>query len=348
MVRTESAVRAALARDGAVLADTAAEDDPRLRPEYLWMRARRPALAPLVVLVCDRADRLAGVVYALEECARGVRAGLLRLGDRCGDGLLIARSGRAGDVLRVAIRSLARLRRVHGFVINVPPADRDATEAAASLPGVSLRWGTYASTSRIVLPSTLDAFISQFGYRTRRNLRKAPARATRAGIRYLNGLDAPTFQSAFNALKRSCDRWNGVDPNLALAAAPQAIRAGLLSPNDEWLSVVAGWRHGTRAFVAAQLNHAGFREVSLSAVLRIRLIERLIADGARELVFLGGCAGTLRPACVPDPVVRALVEFHTPGGRLAKRVAQHISPRLTKRLWPPDLELADAPADEQD
>ncbi len=269
----ERAVTAALSRAPEIEGDNGATTDPRLRPAYLWLRSPRPTLAPLAVLVRDDRQRLAGVVFAREECTRGFRAGLLKLGDASGDNLVLARPGAAAEVVRVALNRLVALRRVHSFVINVRSDASGLAGVVAALPNARIAWGSYTSRSRMPLPATLEDLVLRFVRHSRRNLRVYPARAERAGIQFRSALDAATFLAAFESVRQQCDYWNGFDPNAMLDGQPEALRAGLVSAAGEWLGVVAGWRYGDRAFVAVQLNHRGYRDASLSIVQRVRLIE---------------------------------------------------------------------------
>lgn len=138
-------------------------------------------------------------------------------------------------------------------------------------------------------------------------------------------------------------RWSDPIPAAICAATPRArpdrlhardaIRVGLHSPDNGWLSVLAGWRHGERAFIATQMNHGGLPQLSLSMVLRASLIQSLIARGVREIVSLDGCAGALQLSCVEEPIDRAQIDVRTPLADWSRGALRMLWPRLAHRIF---------------
>jgi len=198
------------------------------------------------------------------------------------------------------------------------------------------RHSQYTLPNRLHLKSTWDEFLSTLGPDTRRNLRRYPRRAARSGIAFKPEIDAATFRSAFESIRPHANRWDGVDPRHLRIGGPDAIRVGLHSTEEGWLSVLVGWQHGERAFIATQMNHGGLPHLSLSMVLRASLIQALIDRGIREVVFLDGCAGALQLSCVEEPIERAHIEVHTPLANLSRRALRVLWPRLANRIFRDD------------
>ena len=349
MVVTRQLSVASAALEQAPLLAARAAHDPRLRPEYLFARSARRGRTPVVVVV-RRHDIPIGVVYAIEELIARIPSGALFLGDRCGAGLLVALPADRDLVLRAGLERLVSVPRVHTLVLNYPrphsPADTDGNGVPAALhalPTASVHAGDYNLPNRLPLAASWPAFLDSLGPDTRRNMRRYPRRATETGMQYVPDLAPQEFRAAFESLRRHANRWDHVDPTLALAGSADSLRVGLRSADGQWVSVLCGWRHGERAFALTQLNDARSPRASLSMVLRAALIEDLIRRGVRELVFLDGCAGALKVTCRPEPVRRALVDVRTARGRLAESIVSRIWPRLAERLWtgrPQDLARA--------
>lgn len=289
-----SALDRALARAPELVA--LARSDPRLDPAYLFLRAAAKRGGPVVALVSEGPDPI-GCLYAIEDRIRGARSGMFAIGDRTGEGLVLAAPAHRRLVFQHGLRALLSLHRVHTVQINA----LQSTLGANPLAGLSQRHrvhhSQYTLPNRLSLHGSWDAFLSTLGPDTRRNLRRYPRHAARAGITYASDLDAATFRRAFAAVRQTADRWDGLDPQETRHYADSIIRVGLHSADHGWLGVLAGWRHADVAFVATQMNHAGLRRMSLSMVLRAWLIQDLIDRGVREIVFLDGCAGALTIRC---------------------------------------------------
>jgi hypothetical protein len=312
--------------------------DPRLDPAYLFLRAAAKRSGPAVAVVTEQ-GRPVGCLYAVEDCIRGTRSGMFSIGDRTGAGLLLASPAHQRLVFHHGLRALLSLGRVHTMQINALHTTLGAGGLASAIDEVAghhpmtARHSQYTLPNRLRLPASWPAFLMTVGPDTRRNLRRYPHRAAQAGITFHPEIDAQTFHCAFESLRPHAMRWDGLDPRHARCHARDAIRVGLHSPEDGWLSVLAGWRHGDRAFIATQMNHGGLPHLSLSMVLRASLIQTLIDRGVREIVFLDGCAGALQLSCVEEPIDRARVEVHTPLADLSRGALRVLWPRLAQRIF---------------
>jgi hypothetical protein len=69
--------------------------------------------------------------------------------------------------------------------------------------------------------------------------------------------------------------------------------------------------HG--AILIYQLNDSAAHDLSPSLLHRAHLIEWLIGEGAKELIFVGGCKGILEHACTPMGVEQKWVTRRTLG-----------------------------------
>jgi hypothetical protein len=264
---------------------------------------------------------------------------MFSIGDRTGAGVLLASPADQRLVFHHGLRALLCLARIHTIQINALSATfgvdglATAIDEVGDYQSITARHSQYSLPNRLRLACSWSAFLATVGPDTRRNLRRYPARAAQAGVTFQPEMDAPTFASAFDSIRPHALRWDGVDPRGARCHAREAIRVGLHSREHGWLSVLAGWYHGDRAFIATQMNHGGLPQLSLSMVLRASLIQTLIARGAREIVFLDGCAGALQLSCIEEPIDRARLEVHTALADLSRGALRVLWPRLAHRIF---------------
>jgi hypothetical protein len=318
-----------------------AHGDPRVDPAYLFLRAGAKRGGGVGVVVYHHA-RPIGCLYAIEDRIRGARSGMFSIGDRTGAGVVLAAPLYQRQVFQRGLRALLSLSRVHTVEINAVHGTFGDVGLARTVADVAdrhhvtTRHSQYTLPNRLQLTGSWDEFLSTLGPDTRRNLRRYPRRATHAGIAFKPEIDAATFHCAFESIRPHANRWDGVDPHGLRICGDNAIRVGLHSVEDGWLSVLAGWRHGARAFVATQVNHGGMPQLSLSMVLRASLIQALIDRGVREVVFLDGCAGALQLSCVEEPIERAHIEVHTPLTDLSRAALKVLWPRLANRIFRDD------------
>jgi hypothetical protein len=315
-----------------------AHSDPRLDPAYCFLRAAAKRGGAIAAVVYHGARPL-GCLYAIEDCIRGTRSGMFSIGDRTGAGLVLAASEHQRLVFNRGLRALLSLARAHTVQISALHSTFGAHGLASALDEVSdhhtvtTRHSEYALPNRLPLPGSWTAFLATVGPDTRRNLRRYPSRAARSGITFWPEIDAATFRCAFDSLRLHANRWDGLDPRDARTHAGEVIRVGLRSADEGWLSVLAGWRHGERAYIATQINHGSHPQMSLSMVLRAWLIQALIDRGIREIVFLDGCAGALQLSCVEERIERAHLVVHTPLADLSRGALRVLWPRLAHRIF---------------
>jgi hypothetical protein len=129
-------------------------------------------------------------------------------------------------------------------------------------------------------------------------------------------------------------RRSGVDRALRmLSAVGRPILGGLRRHDGEFLSIVGGWYEFDRAVVIFQMNNErDHPQSSLSLVARGYLIEVLIAQGVRRLLFWAGVGPPLHRYCNFLPSTRIYLD--TPGlvWRTWRRVAARAGAFLPRRL----------------
>jgi hypothetical protein len=158
------------------------------------------------------------------------------------------------------------------------------------------------------LPLAADykRFLDSLGHDTRRNMHRYRRKTEAAGFAFQYTAEAPPpLQAAvrhrLGAMNtpqpKSRRRIDAHDEFVAARAMPYC--ATLLTQDGGIGSFATGFITGDSAYLVYQLNDAANRKMSLSLVLRGHLIEALIAQGVRALIFPNGCHGLLDAACMP-------------------------------------------------
>jgi hypothetical protein len=112
----------------------------------------------------------------------------------------------------------------------------------------------------------------------------------------------------------------------------QPVIAGLRDRTGKWLSIVAGWYETNRVVLFAQLNNdLDYPHSSLSVVLRGYVIETLIEQHIRKLVFWAG-AGALNSYTEPIQGTAMYVDNENFGWRLLCSAYKRLRPKLSPGL----------------
>jgi hypothetical protein len=122
-----------------------------------------------------------------------------------------------------------------------------------------------------------------------------------------------------------------------LSAAEGSMLVGLKSKDGEWLSLAGGWREGDQATLLIQLNNdREYPRSSLCTVLRSHLVEMLIRDQVRKLLFWNGAATPLSRLAAPVPALAVYLDAPTRGWRTVRAVARRMAavapPRFADRM----------------
>ncbi len=259
---------------------------------------------PRVVVIRRRGHTL-GVVYAKVRKLFGVPTGLVYI-DSGSSSSVFSRGAHTGNILTLACNALLRKAGVRGLRLTLLAGSPELHAVRADLACQRLDYDEDDLTRHRVLrlAPTYEAFLASIGLKTRRHIRYYRRRTETDSYTYVEGLTVDEFASAASKLMHEEVTGTNIDRAKRARAIAESATApllvGLRAPDGEWVSVLAGWREGGRAFVFWQVNsdkrHAHY---SPSVVVRSYLIESLIASGVRELVFWGGLEGRLKPHTVP-------------------------------------------------
>jgi hypothetical protein len=157
---------------------------------------------------------------------------------------------------------------------------------------------------RLALSETYETFLHRLSRYTRRNIRRARQHAAQEGciFDFCEGVLPPAsldlvFDLCARNGPRPMPRELIVDWETALLKQRHHFHSTLAMRDGGVISFCRGFLWGDSAVLVYQLNgreHYGF---SPSLLHRSYLVERLIQNGVREIIFADGCEGTLRNAC---------------------------------------------------
>jgi len=273
------------------------------------------AWIPRVIAVA-RAGSTLGVAYAKERKIAGIATGLIYADATLG-AMVVGEPGHRERVFEYAVRQLVNRRGFRGLRILVPPAgyEERALERVVASHRLDVRRIRVENHSVLDLASSYESFLAGLGPRTRRNFRYYRRRFETSG-EYVAEVSFAEFKSlAMRMLKQSVVGAlpSRVDRALRmLSAAGRPILVGLRRHDGEFLSIVGGWYEFDRAVVILQMNNErDHPQSSLSLVARGYLIEGLIAQGVRRLLFWAGAGAPLDRYCHFLPTVR--IHLDKPG-----------------------------------
>ncbi len=118
-----------------------------------------------------------------------------------------------------------------------------------------------------------------------------------------------------------------------IGAMPSQMLVGLRgkrvkNKNAEWIGLAGGWIEDDRAILVMQLNDRTRARESISLVLRSYLIEALIQQGIREIIFWEGTSAPLNAYATYPEMFMAHLD------------AQSFALRLVRRAWTTARKLA--------
>jgi len=303
--------------------------DLTLSPEYYLARLRGYGRQPLLAAV-RVGQRLEGVVYGMEAQAFGYRLGYVTAGDACGEGAILAEPEREAAVVAAAVRQWTQVSRIHTQFLRSKLPETTVADLAEELAGaepgrVRVQRTPFPVRNHLTLAPNFDAFLAGVGYHTRRNLRYYRRHGEARGWRFCPDLAPETAVAAMVYLapraRHAPQRRHWRYFQDVLQSIPGAHFAGLCDAEGQWLSLIATWRRGECCTVLLQLNAARYQRESVSTILRSYFIERMIDQGVRRLVFLGGCSTGLGRFTEPETGWNLRLEPARPGWDAAKMVA---------------------------
>ena len=310
------------------------------RPGFFLASLSPDQWTPCVVIV-RRGPAVVGLVYAKQRRLAGLATGLV-FADGSLVPLVVAVPGAHEAVVAVALQALFASAGVRGVRLVIPPhgPEQRAVTAACAAMALEVTYTSVATHARLLLPDSYQKFLHDLGASTRRNFRRYRSRFEATGHHYLAHLSPDEFRQAVGELRtksriplarRAVER--GVN---LMAAVERPVAVALRCRSGEWLSVAGGWYEDSRATLFVQLNQdRAFADLALSGVLRGYLIETLIHQGIRELVFWAGTGPPLAryAACVPALGVH--LDRPTRGWRMLCAVLARLS------AWLPDYIAAE-------
>jgi hypothetical protein len=250
-------------------------------------------------VACWMGDDLIGILFATCYHMLGVPTGYAFSGDFTGRGSLLARPEHKALIIEAAVCCLMR-NGVHSLRMRID----SAASMAAVFPDCHVQqFADRVPGDRLALPDTYDGFLSTLGKHTRRNIRYYTRRAITAGIVFDSQASDEDYAAAIDQLNRVADFPN---TNLELERAKRllALHGGsrflLRDQSGEAIAALSGFSKEGRFYLLAQLNHGQLRNLSLSLVLRGRVIDHLIATGHTELQFMDSSSRSLGRFCAPQ------------------------------------------------
>jgi hypothetical protein len=317
-------------------------------PQFLWARdTTRPRFflaslspgqwAPCVVVV-RRGNAVVGIVYAKQRRIAGLSTGLVFADGSLGH-MVVADPSEQEDILVVALQKLFASSGVRGVRLVIPPhgpEQRAVTKTHAAM-ALDVSYTRVDHHARLLLPHSYQEFLQGLGPQTRRNFRRYRCHFEAAGHRYIDHLSADDFRQAAWYLQTKsripssrCAIERSVN---MMAAVNRPVAIGLRHHSGEWLSVAGGWYDASRVTLFLQLNHdRAFADLALSVVLRANLIDRLIRQGIRELVFWAGTAAPLSRYAAYLPAVGVHLDVPTRRWRAVRSVIARLGASMPRRI----------------
>ena len=305
-------------------------------PRFYLASIDQKAWIPRVVEHTE-AGSTVGVVYAKERKLAGVATGLI-YADATLDAMVVAKPEHRERVLELALRQFVNRRGFLGLRLLVPAAGYEirVIERILASSRLDVRRIRVENHSVLELTSSYESFLATLGPRTRRNFRYYRRRFESVG-EYVPDVSLTEFQSvAMRMLKQSVvgAQRSRVDRTVRmLSAVDRPILVGLRGHDGEFLSIIGGWYEFDRAVVIFQMNNErDHSQSSLSLVARGYLIEELIAQGVRRLLFWAGVGAPLDRYSYFLPTMRIHLDTPTLVWRTLRGLAARANAFLPRRL----------------
>lgn len=276
--------------------------DPRFFLASVLGRKWRPCVCKVT-----QGERIAGLLYFKEPLVAGIRT-RIAFGDDSLGSLVVAHPDEIESVTRCAFKALLK------HMIAVRLLVRSERLPLLHSVDEKAMFGTYRGKrhAHLELPRTYDDFLQKLGPKTRRNFRYYRRKSELTGHEFVPEL---AFQDFCTVAERLFPKaaYAEIEPDLKKSLAmvesmPSRIMIGLRRNDGEWISLAGGWRVGDRAILNMQLNDQNYVRESLSLVLRSYLIEMLIKQGCRELVFWAGSSAPLSLYCTSPHLSIAYID----------------------------------------
>jgi hypothetical protein len=310
---------AAQVGDLAVHVNSLAPKPGMLAPRFFLASLSSRRCRPCVVVV-SQGNRVAGLLYGGERTVAGIPTGIVLVDDTLG-ATVVARPEETESVTRCAVEVLLRHKAAIRFRVT---ADRLAFLRAESVKAnAGMHFCREEHHAHLELPRTYDEFLAKVRRPTRHNLYRYRRRSELAGNELCPVQSFTDFCAAAKRLSREgsypLPKWRLQQALAMIEALPSRLLVGLRRRSGDWISLAGGWYVGDCAFLALQLNNRTCRRESLSLVLRSYLIEQLINQGIRKLVFWNGTHPPLSLYTIPREEFTVYIDSQSHLWRLVRR-----------------------------
>ncbi len=309
---------------------------------------------PLISVVREGGE-IIGLVYAKERKLYGLNTGLLYADATLGAMVIAAPYHRAA-VFETGVTQLLKRPFVRGFRLLVPPLGYELTTLKKLRSKLGLDLYDMPAENHAVLPMqpTFEEFLESLNRSTRRNFRYFRNKSATANHCFIESVPIDEFRTAALGLLEQdvvgADR-EGVDRGLNVCrTARRPLLVGLKSATGEWLSVLGGWYEAGRVVVFLQMNSdKKYARHSLSLVMRSHLIEKLIREGHRDLLWWAGVGAPIQHYVRPVPTRWVYMDKKTLAWSAIRRLMHSQRARLPAKFlsiaeWiiPPSEQRVDA------
>ncbi len=314
---------------------TGQQDDVTTDPEWFVSMTIASKRIPWVVELFDGEELVAAMLFA-ERLVSGFPSGYLKADGAFGEEFLICPPALSATYMPMLLGKLFDQRSVS--IAHVAQSV-NAETAFAHLPdetGIEVEWKPRPSHYRLPLRASMEETLAPYGVRTRRNLRYYLRKSRSEGCQFLSELNGEERLEAVSSLTDRVTHNLSIKATLlrekTMQATREAFALGMRAADGSWLSYLTGWRRGQRTFVYWQMNHVTSGNSSISTAMRAFLMEKEIARGTKEIVFVGGTSLVLMRCCEEDLCVDLIARRRSLRSRLLSL--------LLRRLLPPGHPLS--------
>jgi len=284
-----------------------------------------------VIAVLEENDRPVAAVLFYGRQQFGIPTGVIKGGNRSGDGLVVAAEGHRIAALQAAIAAALALPWVHMVLVSMR-GEATPEAMASATPSFDCVWHSREVSTHLSLAGGFEGFLSRLRPRSRRNYRYFRRRAeNELGLAFLPNLRPDDAMQAVAELHgiamHPVPRARAHRLEAAIRDTPGYFAMGVRDAAGRWLSYLSGWRQPEGTFVEWQLNRHDMPAVSLSTVMRTYLLEHEAASGVMQVVFVGGTSAALGHYCAPDRCFDLLATPAGVQGRMIKRFMARLHPR---------------------
>jgi hypothetical protein len=278
------------------------EDDLTTEPQY-FIAANTLGNRRCAAVLIRREMELEACVLFYEHTRLGVGLGLFRGGDYVGESLVAGPKPHRVHYVHLATQALLKLWRIHGVSLTVQ-ASIDSCIELMGPPNNFRRFAGSHVQHKLPLENSYEGMLARLGPRTRRSLAgKRQQLEKNANVQFVPVLDADQSLQGMLALesksmpKRITEFFHA--RYRLLRANSDFFSMGLRLPDEQWLSLLTGWRRNGVTYVDLQMNDKNYKKESISAVMRAFMLEHEIGRKQQLINFVGGSSLLLRRYCEP-------------------------------------------------